>query len=240
MAIAYRNKSIVNTGVSATTAVIPVPAGVVQGDRMYALVATIATSPTFTDPAGWTKVGELMPGSNTKSALYYRDVTAAAEPASYTWTSSASGRMLGMIVAYSGLDLAASQSAVTADAADTAAGVTTAAVGTAQPGDWMAFVAIGRQNPGDDVAKTWTINDANDTERYDVYSPNTGTGADITGAWYDTNRALPVSTVQRTITPSTTLTQIHTWAFRLAAPEQVVTPPPTDVNTWSYIGLPQR
>jgi hypothetical protein len=239
MAVGFRGSALVNSNTAGTSTVVPMPAGLVVGDRVYVAIGSIATTPTITDPAGWTKLSEYAPGSTLKSALYYRDVV-GGEAGTYTWTWSASGRNLGMAVAYSGLDLAATPLGGSIGVTDSAAGLQTPAFATAQAGDWGFFFSMGRENPGTAAAKTWTINDAADEERIDTSSTVGTAGANLTGGWWDSGRELGAgTTVQRTITPSVTLTQFHAWAMRLAAPASTGGPP-AGVQTWSYVGQPQR
>lgn len=238
MAVGFRASSLINSNTSGTTTVLPMPAGLVNGDRVYVLVGSIGTSPTLTDPAGWTKVAEYAPGTTLKTALYYRDVV-GGEAASYTWTWSGSGRNMGMAVAYSGLDLTAAELGAAVGVTDTASGLATQAFSTAADGDWAFFCAMGRENPGTANTKSWTDSDPADAERMDSSSAATVPGANITGGWWDSNRVLGNGvSVQRTITPSVSLTQFHAWGIRLAAPASAG--PPTGVTTWSYLGQPQR
>lgn len=238
MAISYRNGSGVNTGVVSTATVIPVPSGIVNGDRMYALVASIAATPTVTGPAGWTKFDEFMTGANTKSAVFYRDVGVSAEPANYTWSWSTAGRTIGLIVAYSGLDRSATQ----------IGGVTSSTNGdqflplytwsVSDTYSWALFLAVGREEPGSDFPKDWRTNEALDVERFDTYSPNTGVGTDITAAWFDTGRALPAGPVTRQlIMQNFALSPMHGWALQLSG-----LPPTVGVggNPMTALGIPIR
>lgn len=97
----------IQTGnVSAASIAVSVPSRTVAGDVMIAAVTT-RNAATITAPAGWTAVGGLntSSGSTMRSAVYYRVVT-GAEPASYTFTLSSSGRAVGIIAAYRGVDTA--------------------------------------------------------------------------------------------------------------------------------------
>lgn len=238
-----RNRSVANTGVSGTSTVLQTPVGVKQNDRMYALVASIATTPTITPPAGWTQIGaDYNPGSTLKTSLWYRDVGASAEPLTYTWTWSGNGRTEGMCVAYAGMDLTAAPLGGVVGATDSSVALSTFAFSAPQAGDWAFFAGVGRQNPGDDAVKTWAITGGTaDVNVHDAYSPNTGTGADLTFAWWDTGAPLAAGAVTRSVDPSVVLTQYHAWAMRLAAPAPPPDPePPPGFGTWSYIGVPHR
>lgn len=239
--VGYRNRSVGNTSQSGGSTVLPMPVGLKSGDRMYALLGSLAATPTITEPAGWTKVSEYQTGTTLKTALFYRDITAAAEPASYTWTWSSNGRTMALGVSYYGLDLAAAALGGTQSVTDSSSAPQTFAFATPQDGDWALFGAMAKESPGTDNVKSWTDSDSLDVKRHDNYGTNTGTGPRITGAWWDTGRGLPASTVQRTLTPSVPLTHQHAWGLRLAAPAgSGDPPPPSGVTTWSYIGQPQR
>lgn len=238
MAIGYRGKSVTNTGVSGNTLTVPVPTGTLSGDRMYCVVGSMGGSPAITDPAGWQKLAEYAPGTTLKSAIYQRNAT-GSEPASYTWTFSSNGRMLGMCVAYSGVDLTATTIGGGVGADDPTAPTQAYSVAV-QNGDWVLVAAVGRESPGTDDPKTLAISDPADVERYDVYSSNTGTGADVTGGWWDTGRPLTAQTVSRTVTPAgAPLGHLHLWTLRIAAPVTNTDPQP-NTATWSYMGIPQR
>lgn len=213
---------------------VPVPAGSTTGDRIWVLVASIGSAPTITGPAGWVKVAEYAPGSQLKSALYYRD-PGVGEPASYTWTWSASGRNLGFAATYSGLDLGADPLYGVDSGIPGAGPFNTPGVGIVE-GDWLWSAAAGRENPGTDDAKTWSTNVGGDAERHDVYSTNTGTTAKLTGGLWDSGTALPGGTGTRALTVSKDLAQVHVWSLRLAGPDP--NPPPPGPNPWSSFGMP--
>jgi hypothetical protein len=238
MPIAYRNGSGVNTGVVSTATVIPVPSGVTNGDRMYALVTSIASTPTLTGPAGWTKFDEHIIGANTKSAVFYRDVGASAEPANYTWSWSAAGRSIGLIVAYSGIDRSATQIGGVTSSPNSLDWLPLYTWAVSDTYSWAIFLAVGREEPGTDFTKDWRTNEVLDVERFDTYSPNTGSGTDITAAWFDSGRALPAGPVSRQlIMQNFNLTPVHGWALQLSG-----LPPVVGVggNPMTALGIPIR
>lgn len=238
MPVGYRNGAGVNTGVVSTTTVIPVPSGVVNGDRMYALVASVAATPTVTGPNGWTKFDEHMIGANTKSAVYYRNVGVSAEPVNYTWTWSTAGRTIGLIVAYSGVDTAVPQIGGVTSAPAATSPLPLYTWASSDVYSWAMFLAVGREEPGTDLTKEWATSEVLDVERFDVFSPNTGTGTDITVAWFDTGQAVPPGPISRQlITPNTDLSPVHGWALHLAG-----LPPVVGVggNPMTALGIPIR
>ncbi len=85
----------------APSLVLTVPAGVTNGDALYAAVI-YEDGATATDPAGWTLVGEAVNANNDRTRLLRR--IAASEPASYTWTFTGLNHVGGAMVAYSGVD----------------------------------------------------------------------------------------------------------------------------------------
>jgi hypothetical protein len=101
--ITFRGASSANNP-TATTIVIPKPAGVVAGDAMLAAVA-FRGNPTITPPAGWTLVRQDVNGNTHRQAVFVK-VAGGSEPASYTFTLSSAQSAAGGIVAYSGVDQA--------------------------------------------------------------------------------------------------------------------------------------
>lgn len=85
----------------AAALVLTVPAGVANGDALYAAVS-YEDGAVVTDPAGWTLVGEAVNNANDRTRLLRR--IAASEPASYTWSFSGLNHVGGAMVAYSGVD----------------------------------------------------------------------------------------------------------------------------------------
>jgi len=79
-----------------TSLVINKPSNTAQNDLMVAFVAATA-GVTWTPPSGWTEVADL--GSAPSIAVAYK-VAGASEGADYTFTSSASTTMSGMIASF--------------------------------------------------------------------------------------------------------------------------------------------
>ena len=85
-----------NSAASGTTLTLSVPAGVQNGDL---LVASVTDWPgTLTAPNGWTRA--LLPSVN--QGVWYK--IASNEPASYTWSGSASSTWSGVMDAFSGVN----------------------------------------------------------------------------------------------------------------------------------------
>jgi hypothetical protein len=99
--ITFRGASS-GSNTTATTLVLPRPAGVVAGDAMLAAVGARG-NPVITPPTGWTLVRLDNSGGTIRQALYVH-LAGASEPASYTWTLSVAASAAGGIVAYAGVD----------------------------------------------------------------------------------------------------------------------------------------
>jgi hypothetical protein len=103
-AIAFRASSTASAGSGALSLALPVPAGTQPNDVMIASVGFRPSGATVTPPAGWTLV-RLVSGGGNGLATCVR-TAASGEPASYTWTFSASTGTSGGIMSFSGVDLA--------------------------------------------------------------------------------------------------------------------------------------
>ncbi len=98
--IAFVAKSTAQNG-SATSLVIPRPAGTAVGDVLIAALA-LSGNPTISVPSGWTLVQSQVTGSYRQVA-YVRVVVAGENP-SYAWSFSTSTAVAGGITAYRGVD----------------------------------------------------------------------------------------------------------------------------------------
>ena len=88
------------------TLVLTVPTCVV-GDVLIAMINIVHynSDVTVTDPAGWTLIHTEKVTNYVENRTFYR-VVDGTEGASYTWTVSANRRMLGVMTAYKGVDVA--------------------------------------------------------------------------------------------------------------------------------------
>ena len=107
--IALRSVATGSTSAASSLVTIPVPAGVVANDVMIAQVTVRGgAATTLTAPAGWSLVRrDNDGGGQIADGIYVHIVTAASEPASYTWNFSAGNDAAGGIAAYSGVNTAA-------------------------------------------------------------------------------------------------------------------------------------
>jgi hypothetical protein len=238
--IGFVDKAYVFNTTGTASTVLPVPAGVADTHRMLAFVGSAASSPTLAPPAGgsWKLVAEHGPSSSLKTAVFYRDVTAAAEPVSYTWGWSASGRNWGYCCAYSGVDLTQAPLAepVMYDDVPAATGVQSPAL-SLLAGDRLVTLAAGRESPGTDEVKDWT-NPAGDAERFDFYATTTGTAVKITAGWWDSANAAAPSSARRTLTQSRAMSRVHLWSVRLAAKDAPAGGGGSDGTSGLRMGLP--
>jgi len=167
--IAYRTgSSAVN--VTATSLVIPAPAGQVVGDVMLAVVSARG-NPNFVAPAGWTLIRLDISGFTMRQGIWYKVVT-ASEPASYTWTWSGAQAAAGGIAEYGGVSTTnpvdAHSGLVSANA--TTKNIVAPSVTTTVAGDMIVGFFGDAQN-------TSITPPAGMTERFDVVS-NAGTYPD--------------------------------------------------------------
>ena len=125
MAIAFRSVGATNAG-GVTSLVIPMAAGVANGDVLIMEVSTDPNGQVITTPAGWNVlVNTRFNGNLNGYGLFWR--VAASEPANYTVSVSASGVIRGAIFAYTGVSNAHPIDVV--GATNTGSGTTVTALG---------------------------------------------------------------------------------------------------------------
>ncbi|HEV7365733.1 MAG TPA: autotransporter-associated beta strand repeat-containing protein, partial [Gemmatimonadales bacterium] len=108
VAQAYRSSAQAGATTGVTSLTINKPAGTVNGDVMIAAIAVRPNTATITAPGGWTLIRRTdQTLTNPGSQATYRKVAGAAEPASYTWSFSASTGSAGGIMTFYGVNTAA-------------------------------------------------------------------------------------------------------------------------------------
>lgn len=239
MSIGYVGKAFFITSTSGTSCPVPMPSTAAAGNKLYCLIGSIgANSGSVTPPSGggWSLVKELLTGSSLRGQLYVKTAVSGDTGATHTWTFPSAGRMFGYSLAYSGVDVAASELV-------DATGTTTAGAGPwATPAlgvgdnDWLLTAAIGRENPGTATTKNWTTSDGSDLERFDLASA-AEPSINITAALYDSGRALTAGSPSRNLTSSVSLTNSQVWAVRIPA---LADAPPASTNPWTVMGMPLR
>lgn len=83
-----------------TPLTLSVPAAVVDGDLMVAMVRVVGTSHIPSTPAGWTALDNNVAGPSVQT--YYK--LASSEPASYNFTATSGNALVGAIIAIRGAD----------------------------------------------------------------------------------------------------------------------------------------
>ena len=83
---------------------VPRPAGLVAGDVELATILSIGSA-TIAPPAGWSAVRSDTAGTTSRQSVFVH-VAGAAEPDFHRWTFSASVNAAGVVVAYTGVDVA--------------------------------------------------------------------------------------------------------------------------------------
>ena len=98
----YRASSTVTPAAIGTSIVLPVPAGVTNGDLLFAAITWSLNGNVITPPSGWNLILQQEDGFNTSHlATYWR--TASSEPANYTWTIATAHSFAAAMVDYCGM-----------------------------------------------------------------------------------------------------------------------------------------
>jgi hypothetical protein len=227
VAISRRSTSQDTHATAATAITLALPAGTVTGDRLVAVMAAIVQQ-TITPPAGWTLLGTQLAGANTQLWAYYRDPAGDAGP--YVWSLPSSTKCWGWMGSYTGCDLTAAPGWASAS---NAAGTSQATPSLAVPASGWLLTGAGARHAFTGAATSWTTSDGLDSERLD-FGSSSASGSDISGAVYDSNRALTAGSYTRTLTASQSEGQVAAWAIALAS----TTPPPPPVTGRAGWGIP--
>jgi hypothetical protein len=162
-AIAFHGSSFA-ANATATTLSIPAPSGAQPGDVEVMGIAARG-APRFTPPSGWTLVRQDTNGFTMTQAVFTHVVT-ADEPASYTWTISASQSAAGGIIAYGGVRTVSPVDVAGGQANASSTSVTAPSITTSKPGEQLVgFFGVG-------TATTFTA-PAGMAERGDIASAGT-------------------------------------------------------------------
>lgn len=175
MTVTFVADGEVINGTAGTSVIVPRPVGTINGHELVAMIAEVGVG-TITAPAGWTLLASVDAGSALRLSAYRK--VAASEPASWTWTLSASVRNWGWVGAYSGVDLTLVDPVLEIQTASTTT------PGTASPASFAfihqagcAIHASAGVRTASGTATTWTVTNG-DTERTDL-STNGGSGTDL-------------------------------------------------------------
>ena len=101
MAITLRSTSSATLSAAGTSITVNAPAGLAAGDVMYAVVGSNSAGDTIAAPTGWVADQS----SNAGPTLYtFYKVATSTEPASYSFTLSASNPLYALIADYTGVN----------------------------------------------------------------------------------------------------------------------------------------
>ncbi|TML63972.1 MAG: hypothetical protein E6G22_05255, partial [Actinobacteria bacterium] len=171
--ITFRASATATAG-SVTSIAVPVPAGVAAGDVMLAQIAVRSTA-TITQ-GSWTSVVRTTNG--TVAQEIFRRKATSSEPASYTFSISASSKATGAIAAYVGVDSS------TSNGIDTSAANSGSSTSVAAP-------SVTTTRAGDMVAAFWALNtattlpaDGSTTQRWTLQSTGGGSKHTATAGDY--------------------------------------------------------
>lgn len=131
-AIATRGAATTAVTNNGTTTSIGLPAGVLEGDVLVAVIAD-STGTTITAPSGWTRVSPnngtpttCIGGANVTTVQVWYKVASATEGGPYSFALNATTYAAGGIQAYSGVDTATTIDNTTIGACSNSAGASTA------------------------------------------------------------------------------------------------------------------
>ena len=205
--------STVNTTAS-TSLTVDCPAGVVAGDVLLAVVATVGT-PTITAPAGWVEVDTLDAGTSSLRSAVYCLVADGGEPASWSWTLDSSARAWVWVGAYTGVDPDEPVQAVIGEEEEDIPGRNfLAAAEPARPeGRLVCAAAAVRSASGAAVA--WSTPTAGRVLRASLDTA-AGSGTDVTGCVVDGTGDVVVLSPSTRMVASLPVTAALTWAVVLS------------------------
>jgi hypothetical protein len=239
MPISYVGKAFVLAANSGTAIAVPMPSGLAAGHKLYVLLGSVASNATdITPPAGsgFALVKNVTTGSNLRGQLYTKTAVSGDAGATFTFTSGNSGRYFGYSVAYSGVDVAASDLADATGTTDAGAGPWATPSLNVSDGDWLLTAGLGRESPGTATAKNWTTTDTSDSERFDNATA-AEPSVNITAALFDSGRPLTAGSVSRSLSSGASLGQSQVWAVRIPALADAA---PAGGNPWTGWGVPIR
>lgn len=149
MAVAYRGAATGGNGTTVLNAscTITVPAASQPGDCAVA-VLTNSANQALSTPAGWTQVAEATYAAlGTRSAVYRKIVATGDAGSQVTWTGG-SGRFVGVLVVYSGVDQDNPVSAYVVGQGAAAGSQPVPAITTTTPGRVLAVWTARNQTGG--------------------------------------------------------------------------------------------
>ena len=105
MAVAFRAQSTPTTS-NTTSLIVNVPTGVQAGDYMIAFLHQQTADATDISSSGWTRIGPAFIANDSGSRIsgMFAKFASGSEPSTYTFNVVNTGRSLGFMAAYSGVD----------------------------------------------------------------------------------------------------------------------------------------
>gem|GEM_PF-1074800 len=105
MAIAFRAQGTPTTSTT-TSLIVDVPTGVQAGDYMIAFLHQQTADATDISCSGWTRIGPAFIANDSGSRIsgMYAKFASSSEPSTYTFNVVNTGRSMGFMAAYSGVD----------------------------------------------------------------------------------------------------------------------------------------
>lgn len=195
----------------------------VDGDTMIAILGAIVQA-TITPPPGWTLRTTQDSGSALRMWLYTK--LASGEEPGTQWTLSSATKCWLWTGAYSGADY-------TSIAYNSTSALITPTLAVPANG-WLITAGAGRHSAVGSPS-SWSTSDGLDAELLDFGSA-AGSGQDIAGAVYDSNRALSAGSYARTLTSTNTETTAASIAVALGVASGS-TPPPLPSGSGARWGI---
>lgn len=240
MAVAFRSASNATANAS-TSLVLPVPAGVQDGDLLIAFL-TIAldnTSNDFSTPTGWTLLDDSVanPPGGSRSANFWK--IASSEPANYTWNVAAGADdWAGVMVAYSGADQTTpiNQHAGTTSGAIEQTGVTSSITPTVD--NCMIVGMFGEDGSNTGGAGSWTAG-GSETVRQQTQEATNFTTSAVEDILQGTAAAITVSATYTNSPLTNSMMSKHIVAIAPASVAATQTiRPDSDIATASWTTTP--
>lgn len=89
---------------SATTAVVPYPAGVTAGELLTLSVSFSGSTPPTAVPSGWTAGPNIDGGTSVQTSVYYKYATGSETGSETVTSTTAAGRTTGIMIRWAGVD----------------------------------------------------------------------------------------------------------------------------------------
>jgi hypothetical protein len=183
MAIAYVNGSTATqSNISTKQVVLNVPASVADGNLLVVVGVVNSSTATLNTVSGWTQLWAQR-NATCNTAAWYR--VASSEPASYTWTWSASGIGAFASGAWSGVSSSTVVEQYSAVNRSISSNSVTTPSGTPTQADWMLATYCDERSSS--TGTTWSTPTGMSAR---ATTSVTNTGVEVSVALFDTNAAV--------------------------------------------------